>query len=48
MNAGPGVRLEGLEHIFNRLRLRWPWDSKGTQGLKFGKEVWARVRDWDA
>lgn len=42
-----GVRLEGLEHIFSRPRLRGPWNSKVTYGLKFGKEVWAGVGDWD-
>lgn len=35
------------EHIFNRLHLRGPRDSRGTEGLKCRKVVWARVRDWD-
>lgn len=45
--AGSRPPGAGKEHTFNRLQWKGPWDSKGAQGLKFRKEVWAGGGDWD-
>lgn len=41
------VSRAGDEHIFNTLNLRWPWDSRWTEGPKLRREVWTGGEDWD-